>query len=190
MSTSETDADLAECFRRGEARAFEELVVRHLDALRRFLAVLSPGDPGVDDLEQEVLVRVHGALGRWRGEGAFTTWLFTLARRTVIDELRRRQRERTRVDLWGRRSRPEEEILEQAADPQSAWVTTEEGRALRRALGSLPEPDRSLLYLKDAEDQSVAELARIWGLKEGTVKSKLSRARARLKELLEEERYA
>lgn len=190
MDAPDTDRGLAEGFRRGDPRAFEELILRHVGALRRFLAVLAPGDPGADDLEQEVLVRAHGALGRWRGEGAFTTWLFTLARRTVIDELRRRQRERRRLDLWGRRSRPEEELLERAADPQSQWSCVEEGLTLRRALAALPEPDRSLLYLKDAEDQSTADLARIWGLKEGTVKSKLSRARARLKQLLEEELYA
>lgn len=190
METPDTDRGLAERFRRGDPQAFEELILRHLGSLRRFLAVLAPGDPGADDLEQEVLVRAHGALGRWKGEGAFTTWLFTLARRSVADERRRRQRERSRLDLWGRRSQAEREVLEHDADPQSLWVMVEEGRALRRALAALPEPDRSLLYLKDAEDQSVSDLARIWGLKEGTVKSKLSRARARLKELLEEELYA
>jgi RNA polymerase sigma-70 factor (ECF subfamily) len=186
----ESDVSLAGRFRQsGDRDAFETLVVRHLPALRRFLAVLAPGDAAAD-AEQEVLIRLHGSLGRWRGDGAFTTWLFTLARRVCIDEIRRRVRERNRIDRFARRSRPEEEVVERESNPENAWVTVEEGQALRQALASLPEPDRTLVYLKDAEDVSVEELAQIHGLNEGTVKSKLSRARAKLRALLQEERYA
>lgn len=186
------DTVLAARFREsGDRQAFETLVVRHLPALRRFLAVFVPGDPeAAADAEQEVLVRLHGSLGRWRGDGAFTTWLFTLARRSAADEVRRRVRERRRNDRFARWSRPQEEGWERESDPQNAWDSAEAGKNLRKALATLPEPDRTLLYLKDAEDQSIEDLARIHGLKEGTVKSKLSRARTRLRELLKEERYA
>jgi RNA polymerase sigma-70 factor (ECF subfamily) len=188
----ESDVSLVGRFRKsGDRAAFETLVMRHLPALRRFLAVLVPGDAdGAADAEQEVLIRLHRSLGRWRGEGAFTTWLYTLARRVCIDEIRRRVRERNRIDRFARRSRPEEEVIEREENPENAWVTVEEGQALRRALATLPEPDRTLVYLKDAEGVSVEELAQIHGLNEGTVKSKLSRARAKLRALLQEERYA
>lgn len=188
----ESDVSLAGRFRKsGDREAFETLVMRHLPALRRFLAVVVGGDQeAAADAEQEVLIRLHGSLGHWRGEGAFTTWLFTLARRVCIDEIRRRIRERNRIDRFARRSRPAEEVVEAEENPENAWIVVEEGQALRRALASLPEPDRSLVYLKDAEDVSVEELARIHGLNEGTVKSKLSRARAKLRDLLREERYA
>jgi len=188
----ESDGVLAARFREtGDNEAFETLVLRHLPALRRFLAVLLPGDQeGAADAEQDVLVKLHGSLGRWRAEGSLTTWLFTLARRTAADEVRRRVRERRRIDRFARRSRPVEEALERDADPQNAWATVEAGRGIRRALATLPEPDRTLLYLKDAEGESIEALAQIYGLREGTLKSKLSRARAKLREILQEERYA
>jgi len=186
------DAALADAFRRtGDRQAFETLVLRHLATLRRFLAVQFAGDPaGASDAEQEVLIRLHGSLGRWRGDGLFTTWLFVLARRAAADEIRRRVRERRRTEGFARRSRPEDELREAEADPARAWDREQTGLGLRRALAELPEPDRTMLYLKDAEGMPVDELCRVYGLKEGTMKSRLSRARSRLKDLLEEERYA
>lgn len=186
--TQPTDAGLAARFRdAGDKEAFEALVLRHLGALRRFLAVSLPGDPeGAADAEQEVLFRLYSSLKRWRGDGAFTSFLFVLARRAAADEVRKRVRDRRRAERFGRWMRAEEEFREREADPQGGWAAGERSREVLRALAALPEPDRSLLYLKDAEDCGVESLSRIFGLKEGTVKSKLSRARARLRDLLQE----
>lgn len=188
----EPDGVLADRFvRHGDRSAFETLVLRHLGTLRRFLAVALRGDPeAAADAEQEVLIRLHGSLSRWRGEGAFTTWLYTLARRAAADEVRRRVRQRRRDDWFFRRAAPEAELREAEADPLCAWESVDEGRVLRLALAQLPEPDRTLLYLKDGEDVPLEELCRVYGMKEGTMKSRLSRARARVRELLKEERYA
>jgi len=187
-----SDASLAARFRDAEDhQAFETLVLRHVSALRRFLAVHLPGDEeGAADAEQEVLIRLHTALGRWRGMGEFTTFLFVLAQRVAIDEVRRRMRERRRTERFGRWTRPGQELREADADPQGAWIACEEGLELRRALETLPEPDRSILYLKDGEGRDIEALCQIFGLKEGTVKSKLSRARARLRTILKEENHA
>lgn len=191
MSTP-SDAGLAARFRDAkDSQAFETLVRRHLGALRRFLAVSLPGDAeGAADAEQEVLVKLYLALPRWRADGAFTTFLFTLARRAAADEVRRRVRERSRVIRFAVQSRAHDELNEIEADPQSAWLRHERGQALRMALAELPEPDRTLLYLKDGEGVELEALAQIYGLKEGTVKSKLSRARARLRANLKEEAHA
>lgn len=190
--TEPSDVGLVARFRdSGDRRAFEALVLRHLGTLRRFLAVSLPRDPeGVADAEQEVLFRLYTALKRWRGEGSVTTLLFVLARRVVADEVRRRIRDRRNAQRFGLWTRAGHEFQEQEADPQRAWDRQDQGRALRQALEALPEPDRSLLYLKDAEGFDLEALCRIYGLKEGTVKSKLSRARARLRETLREEHHA
>lgn len=192
MTAEPSDVSLAIRFRdAGDTKAFEALVLRHLGPLRRFLAVCLPGDPeAAADAEQEVLVRLHRALGRWAGRGGFTTYLFTLARRVAIDEVRRRIRDRRKAQRYGLWSRPQEEQRQADSDPQIGWGQEEEGQALLRALATLPEPDRTLIYLKDAEGMEVAELAQVYRMNEGTVKSKLSRGRTKLRQLLQEEHYA
>lgn len=190
--TEASDEALAHRFARTKDReAFETLVLRHLGSLRRFLAVSLPGDPEAQaDAEQEVLFKLLDSLPRWRQKSTFTTYLFVLARRAAVDEVRRRVRERRRSDRWGLWTKAERESQQAQQDPLILYSERETQTTLWEALNDLPEPDRSLLYLKDAEDQSVEALARIFGLKEGTIKSKLSRARNRLRGWLEEQEHA
>lgn len=190
--TEPSDEALAHQFARTRDRAaFEALVLRHWDSLRRFLAVSLPGDTEAQaDAEQEVLFRLFASLPRWRQQSTFTTYLFVLARRAAADEIRRRHRERRRAERWQRWTKASVEAQEAEQDPFRLASNRETQSSLRRALNSLPEPDRSLLYLKDGEDLSVEALAAIFGLKEGTIKSKLSRARARLRSWLEEQEHA
>lgn len=190
--TEVSDEALAHRFARTKDReAFETLVLRHLGSLRRFLAVSLPGDPEAQaDAEQEVLFKLFDSLPRWRQKSTFTTYLFVLARRAAVDEVRRRVRERRRSDRWGLWTKAERESRQAQQDPLILYSERETQTTLREALNDLPEPDRSLLYLKDAEDQSIEALARIFGLKEGTIKSKLSRARNRLRGWLEEQVHA
>jgi len=169
----------------GDRQAFEALARRHLPSMRRFLALSLPDPAEAGEAEQEVLVRMFRSLPAYRGESGFRTWLFRLCSTAAADLVRSRARDRNRLRRYANTlpdldPRPEDE-------PSFDLERRERARETRKALESLGEPDASLLFLRDAEGLSVEELSSVFGLREGTVKSRLSRARSRLRGLLDEE---
>jgi len=180
------DEELARRFvAEGDRRAFEELVLAHLPAIRRFLAARLRDPAAVEEAEQEVLLRFHASLPSWKGESSLRTWLFSVCRTATRELARLQAREsarRQRLFLVHRDAEPRDS---DRADWQAAREA--EGALVRAALARLGEPAASLVYLRDAEGLGVDELASIFGLREGTVKSRLSRARVRLRLLLEAE---
>ena len=160
----------------GDQRAFRMLVERHRDrayglALR---IVHSPAD--AEEVAQDAFVRAWLALPRFRGEASFATWLYRIVARRAIDRaavLRRRgQRE---VNAEG----AEEGILEDSkTDSSAAQALT---RPIERLVAVLPESQRTVITLFYYEEHSVAQVAAILGMPEGTVKTHLSRARAALR---------
>ena len=148
---------------------------RHIPALRRYAwALLRDGD-AADDLVQDALER---ALSRWwlRPRGVdLAPWLFTILRNLHVDRHRARTRRGPHV------------ALDEAADADVA-AEQENGLALRDALAALdrlPEEQKSALLLVGVEDLTYEEAARVLGVPVGTVMSRLSRGRARLRSLLE-----
>lgn len=140
-------------------------------------------DPGlVDDAVQEACIRLIDALGLFRGQSSLATFMAAVARRAALDELRKGLRHRARVKRAARLADPPDQPDDAGLDPavETERVAAYEG--IMALLYRLPEPDRSLLYLRDAEGMGVGELAVEFGLPEGTVKSKLARARNRIRE--------
>jgi len=174
-----------------DPRAFTDLVSRHGPALRRVGAAVlgsaSRRDPELlEDAMQEGLRRLMDAFPTYRGEADPFVFMAAVVRRACLDELRKETRSRGRTERAA------------ALDVSSAAVQTfgdpilEAERALEAdrvlaALDGLGEPERSLVYLRDAEGVSVLELSRAFRMPEGTVKSKLSRARNKLRGFLKEE---
>ena len=181
-----TDLELVRRFvEEGDRRAFEALARRHLPSMRRFLALRLPDAGEAAEAEQEVLVRMFRSLAAYRGDSGLRTWIFRLCSTAAADLVRNRARDRSRLRRYASSlpdmdPRPEDE-------PDFDLELREKARETRKALESLGEPDASLLYLRDAEGFSVEELSSVFGLREGTVKSRLSRARGRLRGLLEGE---
>ncbi len=168
--------------------AFRALLDRHGPLMRRVAAVAlgtaARRDPGlVDDALQEAGLRLMAALGGFRGECSPASFLAAVTRRAALDELRKALRHRARGERLAR--------LEPAASPGNGEAApggpalelerAEAARAVMELLSALPEPDRSLLYLRDAEGMDLGSLARAFGLPEGTVKSKLARSRDRIR---------
>ncbi len=148
-----------------------ELLLRLIDqhrldrvAIRRILI----DDDQADDAHQDVLIAVARSVHRFRGGSAFTTWLYSLARNTAIDQLRRR---RENVSLDG-------DLHLTEARRISSMIATR--MDLRAAVATLPEHYRSVLVLRDVEQRTYEEIAEHLDLKVNTVKSRLNRARALL----------
>lgn len=170
-----TDEELVRSFQRTrDNRHFEELVRRHIVKIRRLLLVVAGGSiEDREDLEQDVLAELYLSLPKFRFQSSFTTYCYRFCRNKAIDHIRRQARKRRRDALH---------LVETAGteDPAEWVLAGERLEAVRTVLSSMEEEQRTMLYLKDVEDVSVRELARIFGIPAGTVKSRLSRIRAKL----------
>jgi RNA polymerase sigma-70 factor (ECF subfamily) len=144
---------------------------------------------GAVDLAQETFVRVYKAADRYQTSHAFSTYIYRIATNLAISELRKRKR-RKLVSLTGFfQGKEGAEPVE--FDPPDArplqdteMVEAERRKAVARAISTLPEKYRAPLVLRDVEGKSYEEISRILETSEGTIKSRISRARGLLREKL------
>ncbi|HZP38653.1 MAG TPA: sigma-70 family RNA polymerase sigma factor [Methylomirabilota bacterium] len=174
---SRTDDQLFAAVRAGETAAFTELYERHGRALLTFLARLTSDRSLAEDLLQETFLRVWRARDTYVGERQFRAWLFTIARRLVID-WRRGQR-----IAWV----DEPTVLETtaaSAGPHEGTDVNDLVSRLERALRQLPEGQREVLVLSRQAGLNAEQIAQITGSTPGAVRVSLHRGLRRLSELL------
>ena len=184
------DAELVQAASHGDARAFEEIVRRHaglvLGVGRRLLGNRSDAE----DLLQDVFVRVHRGLERFRGASSTKTWIARIA----VNAAHNRRRDDSRRGLHAMDSldAPVHEdgeplaasIADDRPDPERLALSGEARERVDRALGELPIEFREALVLREIEQMSYDEIAVALEVSVGTVKSRISRGRARLQEAL------
>jgi RNA polymerase sigma-70 factor (ECF subfamily) len=162
-----------------DQEAFRELIGRHLPRIRRLLAALLGGDTeDMADAEQEILAGLWTGIDRFRFASSFRTWLYRFCRNRAIDLLRREGRHRRRGEAAARAAATA--ASEDGADPGEGLEREERRQRVREALATLSPDDRLLVVMKDVEDLGIAEISAATGLPEGTVKSRLHRARVKL----------
>ncbi len=169
------DRALALAARGGDRQAFASLVRRHQARLFNFLLRLLGRREVAMDLTQDTFLKAWSALPDWQPAARFSTWLFQIGRNAAFDVLRRRQRINFVSYDAGN---PADEPGDSAPSPEQQYADRQRLRLLERALAALPAEQREILLLRELEDMSYAELAVTLGINEGTVKSRLARARA------------
>lgn len=156
-----------------------DALVALIPRLRRYARMLCADRAAADDLVQDTLERACARLGQWRPGSDLRAWTFTIMHNLFVSETRR---PRYRLEA-AQDTLPEGEPGHDAApDPSAGWA---DALDLERALRSLPQVQRQVLLLVAFEDLSYDQVATVVGVPTGTVMSRLSRARARLRELLE-----
>ncbi|WP_407666260.1 RNA polymerase sigma factor SigC [Mycobacterium pinniadriaticum] len=171
LSVSERDDDqvtvLALAAGRGDSAALEAFIKATQRDVWRTVAFL--GDPGqADDLTQETFLRALGALPRFSGRSSARTWLMTIARRVVIDQIRRNQaRPRTGYGI----------DLDQVLDTRPSAARFEDIIEIRMLLDGLDTDRRHALMLTQVLGLSYAEAAEVCGCPVGTIRSRVARAR-------------
>jgi len=174
------DDALVERARRGDAAAFEQLVVRHQAVAFRVAYVLCRDAAEAEEAAQDAFLKAFRALPRFRAGAPLRPWLLTI----VANEARNRARASgRRRGLWVRLGNEGEEGQ---ASPEELVVGGERDAALRAAIGRLDDRDREVLWLRFFADLSEAETAAALGVRPGTVKSRTSRALQRLRTQIEE----
>ncbi|MDT4968336.1 MAG: hypothetical protein QOJ64_3073 [Acidobacteriota bacterium] len=184
-----TDHALLEATRTGDEAAFAELVGRYRNQITGYIYRMLNDYDGAIDMAQETFVRVYQAADRYQTNYAFSTYIYRIATNLAISELRKRKRRRL-VSLTGFFQQTEGQEAREFNPPDlgplqdAVLVDTERKTAVARAIGTLPEKYRAPIVLRDVEGKSYEEIARILETSEGTVKSRISRARGFLRDKL------
>ncbi len=175
--------------REDDAAAFNELVAQYQNRLVGIMHHLVGNAEEAEDLAQEVFLRVYRNRKKYSPQAKFSTWLFTIANNLALNALRNRGRKPS-VPLSSSESgplgvRPEEQLVkDRGATPSFGLRQAELADRIRSALDTLNERQKMAVILNKFEDMNYAEIAEVMGLTTKAVKSLLSRARARLRDVL------
>lgn len=181
-----TDADGAAVLaraRRGEERAFRLLYEAHLERAFRLAYRITGDEESARDATQEAFIRAFGRLNEFREDASFSTWLHRITVTSALNLVRDRARHRD-----GRVPLADEALPDGTPDAPSLRRPAFELRdRIREAVDALPEHYRLVLLMHDVEGFTHREIADRLEVREGTSKARLSRARARLRDVLDEE---
>ena len=176
--------------REGNREAFNALMELYQTKVYN-LALRMTGSPeDAADLTQEAFLNAWRGLPTFRGGSSFSTWLYRLTNNACIDFLRREKRRKT---VEGGFSMDDEEqnyaelVPDDSPAPQALLEGKELKEAIQRGLAQLSEEHRQVLVLREVNGLSYSEIARITGLEEGTIKSRIARARISLRKILQED---
>jgi RNA polymerase sigma-70 factor, ECF subfamily len=175
------DAVLIKGFLNGNERDFNALVARYRNMIFNLcLNITSDYDEALD-CSQEVFIKMYKNLHRFEFRSSLSTWLYAIAANTCRSRLMSSVRKQT-VSMACFENIP---VTGKDIDPCFLLERSEGETAVRRAIAELPHDERILIVMRDLEDRSYEEIAEITGTRTGTVKSRLSRARHRLRGMLE-----
>jgi RNA polymerase sigma-70 factor (ECF subfamily) len=171
----EDDRQAVEACRQGEREAFDRLVERYQRDVYRLCYRYVNNHQDANDMAQEVFLKAYRAISKFRGDSAFSTWLYRIAVNTCLN-------------FRSARRVPQEELSEHLADGRAGVAdriqADERSAQVRKAVSRLPEKQRATLILKIYHDLTHEEVARILGASVGTVKANLFHALGNLRKLL------
>ena len=176
------DKQLVQQAAAGDTAAFETLVERYQQQVYHLTLRMVGNDADAQDLAQEAFVRAWRGLGSFQFTSQFSTWLYRLTSNICIDFLRAQKRRKVvsltmlRDDEDSQWDLPDDDPL-----PEQQMIAAEEREALSRAFASLDPEFRQILTLRIVNGCSYQQISQILGIAEGTVKSRISRAREQLR---------
>lgn len=167
---------------KGDVQAFEELMQSHESRIYAIALRMMGNREDAQDCAQDAMVRIYRAMGSFKGQSALATWIYRITMNTCLDELRRRKaRKVTSLDSlvdngWS--------PTDTGDTPEEHGLRVEKQNALNQAIQSLPDDMRAAIILRDVKGYSYDEIASILDANVGTIKSRISRGREKLREIL------
>jgi RNA polymerase sigma-70 factor (ECF subfamily) len=175
----EADGQLVARVQQGDKRAFDVLVLKYRHRIFSLVSRFVRDPDEVQDVVQEAFIKAYRALGGFRGESAFYTWLYRIAANTAKNHLVSRARRPPGADLEVEDAEQLDAAwaLRDVEDPESLLMTEQLREAVETAIRRLPEDLRTALMLREFEGLSYEEIAEVMGCPVGTVRSRIFRAR-------------
>ena len=180
------DKDLVSRWQKGEDAAFEELITRHERRVYRLLYRMMGSKEDAEDLTQETFLSLHRYGHRFRAEARFSTFVYRVAANAALNRRRSLGRGRARVEKLKHRQAAGDDLPSAPRDPEDSTLGAELSSHVRDALEQLSPSLRMPVVLYDIEGLAYGEIAKVLGIAEGTVKSRIHRARQALRDQLKD----
>ena len=174
------ERQLIERAAKGDARAFDELMTAHERRMYAVAMRMCGNREDAQDCLQEAMIRVYRAIGGFKAQSSFSTWVYRVTMNTCLDELRRRKsRPNTSLDgLLDSGWAP----TDGRDTPEQHAVRMEARRSISAYINELPEDMRAAIVLRDVQGMSYEDIAAALDANIGTIKSRISRGREKLRE--------
>lgn len=184
-------ADLVRAAATGDTRALERLLMRAQEVAWRFSTSVCGHADDAEDAMQEALIKTYRYVGRIRDPAAFKPWLYRTVRNACLMGRRKRAGEPARLRSLDDVVRSHSDTMaidapDPGRNPEQLADNAALRRRLRRAVRSLPAPYRAVVFLREMEGLSTREVAKVMGMSEDNVKTRLHRARVQLQAALNE----
>ena len=188
MTASDTDKQLVQRAQRGDLRAFDLLVLKYQGRIAALISRYVSDAGEVEDVTQEAFIKAFRALGKFRGESAFYTWLYRIAANAAKNHLvakgRRPGADATIEDAEGF---DEGGLLSESASPEALAMGGELAEVVESALNALPDELKAALMLREFDGLSYDDIADVLGCPVGTVRSRIFRAREAIDQRVKEQ---
>ncbi len=185
-----SDEELVERYGAGDGESFRMLVERYQDRVYHIVYGIVGNRDEAEDLSQEVFLRVYRFLHRFKGKSRFYTWLYRLTVNVCLSARRKRKNEPGKIFSLADSSKygddpGEIELADESFSPLKVLQNREMAETIKSAINSLSKVLKSTFVLREFEEFSYEELARVFRCSRGTIKSRLSRAREQLRRKIE-----
>ena len=181
----QADSELVRLAQSGDELAFEALVVKYQRRIARHVARYVPIASDVEDVVQEVFIRAFRGLHSFRGDSAFYTWLYRIATNAALTFLRQAPHEEQLDDSDDERPNPFEPGISDGETPERTLMASQIADAVRQGLARMQPELVDALTLFEVEGKSYSDIAQMFDVPVGTVRSRIFRAREALAKRLE-----
>ena len=188
MTASDTDQQLVQRAQRGDLRAFDLLVLKYQGRIAALVGRYVSDAGEVEDVTQEAFIKAYRALGKFRGDSAFYTWLYRIAANAAKNHLvAKGRRPRADATIEDAEGFDEGGMLSESASPEALAMGGELAEVVESAMNELPDELKAALMLREFEGLSYDDIADVLGCPVGTVRSRIFRAREAIDQRVKEQ---
>jgi len=178
---------LIEISKKGDISAFEELIETYQNKVFNIAYSMLNNYEDANDVAQEVFIRVYKSIKNFKGESSFSTWLYRITTNVCLDELRKRKNKNVvsiDEDIPFDDGEVTRQIVDDGPTPDIIAEKKEVREIVNEAIGQLSEEHKTVIILRELQGLSYEEISKIINCPQGTVKSRINRARSALKNIL------